>query len=366
MKKILIILTTILLSINITGCIFLNDKVNTRYTSHIEDVIKHINENEQINLTRKDIDFIVYNIKYTEPTKEKYLTYEVTYYNTKEKKYTTKTFLLIGNNKPTVKEFDSKIYKYEDKDKVKVYSKKNINSDNDNVELWILIIGVVLFIVHYFCTLRKDIDTEKTSRNTITNNEVPTNQDIDSGTKPTRFILIIEKNKKKDNMSQDIRINKPIFKKHVKHIIAYTNIILSFIFTLIFIRKYSTSSFFQFTSDLNKQNSDYLDYAVSSLVIIFVIALIALCFILALSLKKWYIGVFLILTFFLMLCSSDLRIKICLSFFFFLNINYLILKSLPVIYNLLKRENSKYLDPEKLTLLWTIIVFILGLLFNIK
>ena len=91
MKKILIILTTILLSISIVGC----SKSSKEYDNDIDKIITYINE-EQLDesrpVGRKDINFEVYDVNYNlDKIKGNHNTYKVTFM----KKNKSETWLYI-------------------------------------------------------------------------------------------------------------------------------------------------------------------------------------------------------------------------------------------------------------------------------
>lgn len=99
MKKILIILTTILLSISIVGC----SKASKEYDNDIEKIITYINDkqlSESRSVGRKDINFEVYDVNYNlDDIKGKYNTYKVTFI----KKNKSETWLYIIKNDKVLK-----------------------------------------------------------------------------------------------------------------------------------------------------------------------------------------------------------------------------------------------------------------------
>lgn len=91
MKKILIILTTILLSISIVGC----SNSGKEYNSDIDKILTYLNDKEAENgktYSRKDINFEVYDVNYNlDKIKGKHNTYKVTF----KKKNEDETWLFI-------------------------------------------------------------------------------------------------------------------------------------------------------------------------------------------------------------------------------------------------------------------------------
>ena len=91
MKKILIILTTILLSISIVGC----SNSGKEYNSDIDKILTYLNDKEAEDgktFSRKDINFEVYDVNYNlDKIKGKHNTYKVNF----KKKNENETWLFI-------------------------------------------------------------------------------------------------------------------------------------------------------------------------------------------------------------------------------------------------------------------------------
>lgn len=351
MKKILIILTTILLSISIVGCSNFNEK----YDKDIDKIIKHINKNENVKdkpITRNDINLIIYNIDYNAKNlKGRYYTYQISYVESSKKEedpsnkenYKTKFFLKKGS------EISSLPYIYDNSEKVQLYSENNIHSDldsSDNVIIFILFFAILfLFLSQYY--ILKNINKIKAI---IPNNKV---------------------NNKVNNKANNKVNNKPVIPKYIYSLIlTYTNIVISFLMSLSIAKWYSTLKYSSRTIPINIE--DMNDIIFFGLIIIFIMALIGVFFLLTFVYKNKLEIFFLLLSFIPLLFyffSAEARTRIYLLFLFFLAINYIILTSLPKLYNWLytsKNTNTKQLDPAKLTLVWTIVTFLLGTLFKLK
>ena len=338
MKKILVILTIILLSISIAGC----SKTSTRYDNDINKIIEYINNtnlkgNKPIN--RKKIDLIVLNVNYNSTEiKGKYLTYQVTYENTStdNNNITTDTFIIK----------DSKIYEtspmYNPTKKVKVYAEHNMNSADDTILKLIILVILAIFLLHY-----KIIKCRNKENNCETDTTVKSNNN-------------------QVNLDKDNKIT--ISKMKYKLLVTYTNIIFSFLVAVIFIKLYSTINISPGNS--SKGINSWEDLIFYFLVSFFVIAFLAMCLLLASLINKTFIQFLLIINFSLLILvfpDSEIRIQFLILFLFFLVINYLIILSLPTFYDWLctpKDSSHNKLDPAKLTLLWAIISFFLGLVFN--
>ena len=162
MKKILIILTTFLLSISIVGCSNFNEK----YDNDIDRIIEYINKNENVKdkpITRNDINLIIYNIDYNaENLKGKHYTYQISYVGSTKKEenpsnkenFETKFFLINGS------EISSLPYIYNNSEKVHLYSENNIHSDRDSFDeviIMVLLVGIVLaFILQIYFLYNKN------------------------------------------------------------------------------------------------------------------------------------------------------------------------------------------------------------------
>ena len=95
MKKILIILTTILLSISIVGC----SNSGKEYDSDIDKILTYLNDKEAEDgktFSRKDINFEVYDVNYNlDDIKGKHNTYKVTYRGGKYNRDYTDIFIIL-------------------------------------------------------------------------------------------------------------------------------------------------------------------------------------------------------------------------------------------------------------------------------
>ena len=374
MKKILVILTTILLSINIVGCSILS----TSYDNDINKIIEYINNtnlkgNEPIN--RKKIDLIVLSVDYNSTEiKGKYFTYQVTYENTstENKNITTDTFIIK----------DSKIYKPSPMDnptkKVKVYSEHNMESINNTILKLIIFVIITIFCLHYKIIKCRNKENNCETDTTIkSNDEIVTTEvnskitTIESNNNKVSIevkgkITTIESNNNKVNPDENNKTAIP--KMKYKLLVTYTNIIFSFLAALVFIKLYSTVNISPGNSP--KEIDSWEDLIFYCLVSFFVIAFAAMFLLLASLIKKTFIKYLLGINFALLpfvFPDSEIRIQFLFLFLFFLVINYLIIMSLPALYDWLcipKDSSHNKLDPARLTLLWAIISFFLGLVFN--
>lgn len=374
MKKILVILTTILLSINIVGC----SKLTTRYDNDINKIIEHINntnlkDNEPIN--REKIDLIVLSVNYNSTEiKGKYLTYQVTYENTStdNKNITTDTFIIK----------DSKIYKPSPMDnptkKVKVYSEHNMKSVDDTIIGLIILVILTIFGLHYAIINCRNKENNCETNTTIkSNDEIVTTEvnskitTIESNNNHVSIevkgkITTIESNNNKVNPDKDNKTAIP--KMKYKLLVTYINIIFSFLAAAFSIKLYSTSNISP--ENPSKGIDSWEDLFFYCLVSLFVIAFVAMLFLLASLINKTFIQFLLFINLVLLLFvfrGSEIRIQFLILFLFFLVINYLIIMSLPKLYDWLctpKDSSHNKLDPAKLTLLWAIISFFLGFIFN--
>ena len=374
MKKVLVILTIILLSINIVGC----SKTSTKYDNDINKIIKHINttnlkDNEPIN--RKKIDLIVLNVNYNSTEiNGKYLTYQVTYENTStdNKNITTDTFIIK----------DSEIYKsspmYNPTKKVKVYAEHNMTSVDDTILKLIILFILAIFLLHYKIIKCRNKENNCETDTTIkSNDEIVTTEvnskitTIESNNNQVSIevkgkITTIESNNNQVNLDEANKI--ALSKMKYKLLVTYTNIIFSFLAAVIFTKLYSTINIPPENSSKGIDSWENLIFYF--LVSFFVIAFLAMCLLLASLIKKTFIQFLLIINFALLILvfpDSEIRIQFLILFLFFLVINYLIILSLPTFYDLLctpKDSSHNKLDPAKLTLLWAIISFFLGLIFN--
>ena len=374
MKKILIILTTIFLSISIVGC----SKFNEKYDNDINRVIEHINKNENVKdktITRNDINLIIYNIDYnSENLKGKHYTYQISYVGSTKKEenpsnkenFETKFFIIKGS------EISSLPYIYNNSEKVHLYSENNIHSNLDSFDEKIimgLFVGIVVVFILQFYFL-------KNKNKTITQNnkedaKEEAKEEVENKVDNERISSITNSsitNKKNSTSKVD---NKPIIPKYIYSLLlTYTNIVISYLISLSIAKWYSKLNYS--SRSIPRNIEDMSDIIFFGLVITVLIALIGL-FLLLPFIYKNKLEIFcvifssiLLLFYFL---SAEARTRVYLLFLFFLSINYVVLKSLPKLYNWLytsKDTNTKQLDPAKITLVWTIITFLLGILFNLK
>ncbi len=123
MKKLLMILATIILSISIVGC------SSSKYNSDIDKVINYISEKRLNNkqLERKNINIEVYDVNYNaDKIKGQYNTYKVTYKN-KYNGTSTDLFFILDNK---VQQFTSS-----DKGYLINMLQKKVYEENNNKNL---------------------------------------------------------------------------------------------------------------------------------------------------------------------------------------------------------------------------------------
>lgn len=123
MKKLLMILTTIMLSISIVGC------SSSKYNNDIDKVINYISEKRLNNkqLERKNINIEVYDVNYNaDKIKGQYNTYKVTYKN-KYNGTSTDLFFILDNK---VQQFTSS-----DKGYLINMLQKKVYEENNNKNL---------------------------------------------------------------------------------------------------------------------------------------------------------------------------------------------------------------------------------------
>lgn len=123
MKKLLMILATIVLSISIVGC------SSSKYNNDIDKVINYISEKRLNNkqLERKNINIEVYDVNYNaDKIKGQYNTYKVTYKN-KYNGTSTDLFFILDNK---VQQFTSS-----DKGYLINMLQKKVYEENNNKNL---------------------------------------------------------------------------------------------------------------------------------------------------------------------------------------------------------------------------------------
>lgn len=123
MKKLLMILATIILSISIVGC------SSSKYNNDIDKVINYISEKRLNNkqLERKNINIEVYDVNYNaDKIKGQYNTYKVTYKN-KYNGTSTDLFFILDNK---VQQFTSS-----DKGYLINMLQKKVYEENNNKNL---------------------------------------------------------------------------------------------------------------------------------------------------------------------------------------------------------------------------------------
>ena len=123
MKRLLMILTTIVLSISIVGC------SSSKYNNDIDKVINYISEKRLNNkqLERKNINIEVYDVNYNaDKIKGQYNTYKVTYKN-KYNGTSTDLFFILDNK---VQQFTSS-----DKGYLINMLQKKVYEENNNKNL---------------------------------------------------------------------------------------------------------------------------------------------------------------------------------------------------------------------------------------
>ena len=123
MKKLLMVLATIILSISIVGC------SSSKYNSDIDKVINYISEKRLNNkqLERKNINIEVYDVNYNaDKIKGQYNTYKITYKN-KYNGTSTDLFFILDNK---VQQFTSS-----DKGYLINMLQKKVYEENNNKNL---------------------------------------------------------------------------------------------------------------------------------------------------------------------------------------------------------------------------------------
>ena len=123
MKKLLMVLATIILSISIVGC------SSSKYNNDIDKVINYISEKRLNNkqLERKNINIEVYDVNYNaDKIKGQYNTYKVTYKN-KYNGTSTDLFFILDNK---VQQFTSS-----DKGYLINMLQKKVYEENNNKNL---------------------------------------------------------------------------------------------------------------------------------------------------------------------------------------------------------------------------------------
>lgn len=123
MKKLLMVLATIILSVSIVGC------SSSKYNNDIDKVINYISEKRLNNkqLERKDINIEVYDVNYNaDKIKGQYNTYKVTYKN-KYNGTSTDLFFILDNK---VQQFTSS-----DKGYLINMLQKKVYEENNNKNL---------------------------------------------------------------------------------------------------------------------------------------------------------------------------------------------------------------------------------------
>lgn len=123
MKKLLMILATIVLSISIVGC------SSSKYNNDIDKVINYISEKRLNNkqLERKNINIEVYDVNYNaDKIKGQYNTYKVTYKNKYDGTSTDLFFIL-----------DNKVQQFTSSDKGYLINmlQKKVYEENNNKNL---------------------------------------------------------------------------------------------------------------------------------------------------------------------------------------------------------------------------------------
>ena len=372
MKKILVILTTFLLSISIVGCSNFNEK----YDNDIDRIIEYINKNEYVKdktITRNDINFIIYNIDYNAETlKGQHYTYQISYVGSTKKEedpsnkenYETKFFLIKGS------EISSLPYIYNNSEKVHLYSENNIHSVLDSFDKAIIMglsIGILLVFSLHVCFLKNKTITQNNKEET----KEESKEEVENKVNNERISSITNSNITNKKNSTNKADNKPMIPKYIYSLLlTYTNIVISFLMSISIAKWYSTLKYS--SSTIPRNIEDMNDIIFFGLVITFIIALIGIFLLLPfvynnkLEIFCVIFSSILLLFYFL---SAEARTRIYLLFLFFLTINYVVLKSLPKLYNWLytpKDTDTKQLDPAKITLVWTILAFLLGILFKLK
>lgn len=383
MKKILIVLTTILLSTNIIGCSLkekhynnneniIDHSLNKKYYNDIDNIIKYINKHKLGNtdsLKKEDIDFIVYNVDYnSDNVKGRYYTYKVTYKNTflEDSPIEKNTFIIKDSKVVELNNIENNLKK------TKLFEEKNLNSDYSNSLTISVIASLILFLIYRVIQSSKDKAKEEPEENSTKKDFSAFEVRSELKTRHLTNSISIKINntsESTDNKELNTPKKRKNSEKKKKLLATLCNIIISFIISIILIKIYSTHNMFD-QEVIHRAGNDPIDFIFSVLVTIFIFSII-LAYIEATDFIeniyiKYLLGLALILLLFVA-PRYDIRIKFFVLYYFFLIIDYIIIASLPKLYDYLttpKDKQVKQLDPTKLTLLWTIIVFLLGLLSN--
>ena len=210
-------------------------------------------------------------------------------------------------------------------------------------------------------------------------NKITTSQQIKCCDKV--FIIIYEL-KRKLTLPYN-KINITTIKTLVKRLEIYATLIASYFSTLFLYRlikkfvNYITSlpKTDKKTEDLSKNYLDYTIYFGTILTILVIIFMILTLINYMANYSKY--GFVVVCTIAFLMLAAALKIwqihdentlqanYIILLYIGVLPINYIFICSISKIYSWLHNDEDN-LDPAKLTLLWTVIVFILGVIFNIK
>ena len=415
LNKLCKIIKILLIVLPITFCLFgIIINSNNKYDKDIDKIISFINNTQQekrnsisssqINFTVKEINYNLDDINY-----EKYnLNYILNDINTTYKIY----------------DIENKgFYYFPDKDKVskfpikhKSFSEYEISHKSKKVKdgcIFIIVIIFSYFILRklYLCSYKRcKIETEKEKVAEVTPaTEVVESASVAQVASAGVFKLQIGKGEninidiplsafaqqvtqaspvaaeEKKEIEKEIEIEREIEKKAGKKVLKFYFSIFFSYFTSLFLTG-QLIKFFKYVKNppLKSPRIDspddniYFNYLILAATILTLIALFAILAIflnfIKVTISSVTIFLLILITISIVFVSPNANNDYIYSSFFILSyifsliINYNFIKQtiakLPEAYKLLK-TNGK-IDPAKLTLLWAIIVFILGVIFNIK
>ena len=256
--------------------------------------------------------------------------------------------------------------------KTKLFEEKNLNSDYSNSLTISVIASLILFLIYRVIQSSKDKAKEEPEENSTKKDFSAFEVRSELKTRHLTNSISIKINNTSESTDNE-ELNTPKKRKNSekkkKLLATLCNIIISFIISIILIKIYSTHNMFD-QEVIHRAGNDPIDFIFSVLVTIFIFSIILAYIVATDFIENIYIKYLLGLALILLLFVApryDIRIKFFVLYYFFLIIDYIIIASLPKLYDYLttpKDKQVKQLDPTKLTLLWTIIVFLLGLLSN--
>ncbi|MGX7103430.1 hypothetical protein [Gemella sanguinis] len=392
MKKLTItkVLLVISLLISVICLYTLEDQWDKSEIDKVKNVLKEYEypDSKEIEI----INYKVYDTNYKlNSLNGHYNTHKITFNDPNETNKTKTIFYIIDNNKEVKKLSDfienNKVEPI-DKNKIrisstgKIFEKTNNSTARNNfsqeVFIGLILLAGFLVTVHYHY-LKFYYSNNTTSENTPIN-QYERFKSILIYVNLVSFKIflkdVLEKNikpTKEINMSE--KINKRVLSSAL---ISYSNIFLSFFTTISLFKLYSKYSVYRFfATSSTKLIETKIDYFLYFILILTIVVFIATLHILTKFIKKdvhiVLFAVISIISYLLLLKEVSIFHQLISIYIGSLCLNYLIITSSINVFTKLyewtitsKEDKRKQLDPTKLTLLWTIMVFILGLLFNFK